>query len=576
MGLNIRRRELCEPLGAALHPVLERIYQGRKIASADQLETGAKALLHYRELYQCDTAARHIADAIASGQPITIIGDFDADGATSTALCVLALRAMGATGVEYLVPNRFDFGYGLSPQIVEVAGQRGTPLIITVDNGISCHAGVEKAKELGMSVVVTDHHLPGDYLPAAEAIVNPNQPDCDFSSKHLAGVGVAFYLMLALRAELEQRGWFAERQIKAPNLANLLDIVAVGTVADVVTLDQNNRILVHQGLQRIRAGRCRPGITALLEVAQRHPARMTASDLGFVIGPRLNAAGRLDDMAAGIECLLCDDPMEARARATELDRLNQQRRTIEQEMKQQAQEVLASVQLDNASLPEAIVLYDAGFHQGVIGIVAGRLKDEYNRPTIVFAKQDDIIIKGSARSISGVHIRDILEAVDTAVPGVIEKFGGHAAAAGLSLSIEHLDTFTQAFTHHVAKAMENIEDPSIILSDGELDAGYLDLTLAQTLRQAGPFGQGFQPPLFDGVFHLVQQRIVGERHLKMVLAHPESGEEFDAIAFNIDPEIWPDANIHKVQIAYQLDVNYYRGRESLQFLVEAIAPYDGQ
>lgn len=572
MSLPIRRRPLTDTFDAAIHPVLERVYRGRQIHSIEELNNGAKSLLHYRDLRGCEDAARRIALAVTRQQPITIIGDFDADGATSTALCMIALAQMGATHVDYLVPNRFDFGYGLSPQIVDVAAERGTPLIITVDNGISCHDGVQRAAELGMEVIVTDHHLPGETLPPATAIVNPNQPGCQFASKNLAGVGVAFYLMLALRAELEQQGWFAQCGLTTPNLANLLDIVAVGTVADVVPLDQNNRILVHQGLQRIRAGQCRPGITALLEVAQRHASRLTSSDLGFVIGPRLNAAGRLDDMAAGIECLLCSDPMEARARATELDRLNQQRRTIEQEMKQQAQETLASVQLDNSALPDAIVLYDDAFHQGVIGIVAGRLKDEYKRPAIVFAKQDDETIKGSARSVTGVHIRDILEAVSTAHPGLIEKFGGHAAAAGLSLRTENLPAFTEQFTAHVKTALAAIDDPNVILSDGELDATALALPLAQTLRQAGPFGQGFQPPLFDGIFNLVQQRVVGERHLKMVLAHPESGEELDAIAFNIDPDVWPNLGVRQVQVAYQLDVNYYRGRETLQLLVDAIAP----
>ncbi|MDC8830037.1 single-stranded-DNA-specific exonuclease RecJ [Alteromonas gilva] len=576
MGLPIRRRSLAAAFDANLHPVIERVYRGRDISATEQLTTNAQALLHYRDLLGCEEAAEHIANAIVHRKPITIIGDFDADGATSTALCLLALAQMGATAVEYLVPNRFDFGYGLSPEIVELAGQRGTPLIITVDNGISCHAGVERAKALGMDVIITDHHLPGETLPVAAAIVNPNQPGCRFASKNLAGVGVAFYLMLALRATLQQRGWFDERGTPAPNLANLLDIVAVGTVADVVPLDQNNRILVHQGLQRIRAGRCRPGITALLDVAKRHPQRISATDLGFVVGPRLNAAGRLDDMAAGIECLVCSDPMEARARATELDRLNQQRRTIEQEMKQQAQEVLAGIRLDESAPPEAIVLYDESFHQGVIGIVAGRLKDEYKRPTIVFARQDDTTIKGSARSIAGVHIRDILEAVSTATPGLIDKFGGHAAAAGLSLPLANLSAFTQAFTAHVSKALEQADDPNVILSDGPLDADVLNLPLAQTLRQAGPFGQGFHPPLFDGDFRLIDQRIVGDCHLKMVLAHPDSGEEFDAIAFNVDTEVWPDASIKHVQLAYQLDVNYYRGRESLQLLVEALAPYDGR
>ncbi|BBO29076.1 MAG TPA: single-stranded-DNA-specific exonuclease RecJ [Alteromonas sp.] len=572
MALSIHRRELAStPLTANLHPVLARIYQGRHIQTPAQLDTGAKSLLHFSKLLHCDRAAALIADAIAANNMITVIGDFDADGATSTSLCMLALADMGAKRVDYLVPNRFDFGYGLSPEIVDVAAERGTQLIITVDNGIACHAGVERAKALGMTVIVTDHHLPADTLPVADAIVNPNQPDCRFPSKSLAGVGVAFYLMLALRAELDQRGWFAESGRPVPNLANYLDIVAVGTVADVVVLDQNNRILVHQGLQRIRAGRCRPGITAMLDVAQRQAARITASDLGFVVGPRLNAAGRLDDMAAGIECLLCNDAMQARAMAVELDRLNQQRKTIEQDMKQQAEETLASLDLEG-EVPNAIVLFDEAFHQGVIGIVAGRLKDQHKRPTIVFARQDDDTLKGSARSVDGVHIRDLLDVVDTTYPDLIIKFGGHAAAAGLSIEAGKLEEFSAVFSRYAGEALANIGDPHVIVTDGELTDTELSLDVAQLLRQAGPFGQGFQPPLFDGVFHLVQQRIVGERHLKMVLAHPDSGEEFDAIAFNIDTQVWPDASIRRVEVAYQLDVNFFRGRESLQLLVDAIAP----
>ncbi|MFS1701689.1 single-stranded-DNA-specific exonuclease RecJ [Alteromonas sp. AMM-1] len=574
MGLSIQRRELAStPLPVNLHPVLARIYNGRRIATPAQLDTGAKALLHYSELLNSEKAAGLIADALAANEMITIIGDFDADGATSTSLCMLALSEMGATRLDYLVPNRFDFGYGLSPEIVNVAAERGTQLIITVDNGIACHAGVERAKALGIKVIVTDHHLPADTLPNADAIVNPNQPDCTFPSKSLAGVGVAFYLMLALRAELDQRGWFASAGCPLPNLANYLDIVAVGTVADVVVLDQNNRILVHQGLQRIRAGRCRPGITAMLDVAQRQAARITASDLGFVVGPRLNAAGRLDDMAAGIECLLCTDAMQARALAAELDSLNQQRKTIEQDMKQQAEEALAALELgEGGSALNAIVLFDEAFHQGVIGIVAGRLKDKNKRPVIVFARQDDDTLKGSARSIDGVHIRDLLDAVHTANPELIIKFGGHAAAAGLSIPADQLDQFTRVFSRYAGEALKHIGDPHVIVTDGELADTELSLDVAQLLRQAGPFGQGFQPPLFDGVFHLVQQRIVGERHLKMVLAHPHSGEEFDAIAFNIDTHIWPNASIRQVEIAYQLDINFFRGRESLQLLVDAIAP----
>lgn len=573
MGLNIKRRALVgNVVDSSLHPVLQRIYQGREVKSVDALHNSAKGLLHFKQLSQCEDAAKRVANAIAQSQPIVIIGDFDADGATSTAVCMLALKAMGAT-VTYLVPNRFDFGYGLSPEIVELAAQQvSNPLIITVDNGISCVAGVATAKALGLDVVITDHHLPGEVLPEAVAIVNPNQTGCDFPSKNLAGVGVAFYLMLALRAELEKRSWFTQQSLPVPNLANLLDLVALGTVADVVVLDHNNRILVYQGLQRIRAGQCRPGITALFAVAQRQPDRIIASDLGFVIGPRLNAAGRLDDMAAGIECLLSDDVSEARAKATELDRLNQQRRSIEQQMKAQALDIVANIQQQMPALMTAMVIYDERFHQGVIGIVAGRLKDEYKRPVIVFAKQDETTLKGSARSITGVHIRDVIEAVNTANPGIICKFGGHAAAAGLSINTEQLAQFTQLFNQQVELAMVSIDDPNVLLTDGPLAAQDLDISVARVLRSAGPFGQGFPTPLFDGEFRLVQQRIVGEKHLKMVVVSTETGEEFDAIAFNVDPDVWPNPSISVVQLAYQLDINYYRGKESLQLLVEALSP----
>lgn len=574
MGLPIARRELTPtPLCHSLHPLLDRIYRGRQVTSLNELETAAGELAHVSQLKGTDTAAALLCEAIVAGKRVVIVGDFDADGATSTAVCMLALKQMGLTKVSYLVPNRFDFGYGLSPEIVDVACDEGAEVIVTVDNGIACLEGVARAKARGLSVIVTDHHLPGPTLPEADAIVNPNQPGCEFISKNLAGVGVAFYLMLAIRARLQQQNWFSDQGLSTPNLANLLDIVAVGTVADVVPLDKNNRILVHQGLQRIRAGRCRPGIKAILEVANRQPAAITATDLGFVVGPRLNAAGRLDDMALGIECLLCDDPMQARYMASELDRLNQQRRAIETDMKAEAEAALAAVSVDDNSLPAGLVLYKADFHQGVIGIVAGRLKDKYKRPTIAFAHQDEDTIKGSARSIPGIHIRDVLEHVHTQHPGMISKFGGHAMAAGLSLPLVNLADFKAAFDQAVAEQLAAIGPQQHILTDGELSKDELSLSVARLLKQAVPFGQGFEVPVFDGVFEIVNQRLLKQQHLKLTL-RLNSGEEVDAIAFNVDPNAWPNHNTRQVQLVYQLDVNQFRGVESVQLLVQEIAAYD--
>lgn len=574
MSLPIVRRPLCSAsrLSSQIHPVLDRVYRGRAIESVDELDNALKQLSHFNLLKGIDDAVRCLITAIREQKRLTIIGDFDADGATSTAVCMLALKQLGFESVNYLVPNRFDFGYGLSEQIVDVAYEQGTDLLLTVDNGIACVAGVSRAKSLGLEVIVTDHHLPGNTLPDADAIVNPNQPGCLFPSKNLAGVGVAFYLMLALRAEMQKSGFFADAP--APNLATLLDIVAVGTVADVVSLDKNNRVLVYQGLQRIRSGHCRPGIKAIFETASRNKplAYLTSTDLGFVIGPRLNAAGRLDDMALGIECLLCDDTLQARHMAVELDRLNQQRRTIESEMKEQADMALESISLGDA-LPAALVMYQPHFHQGVIGIVAGRLKEKHHRPVIVFAMQDETTLKGSARSIPGLHIRDILDEVNTGWPGVIDKFGGHAMAAGLSLPVDALPAFEKALQAVVLRYLENIDCEKQILSDGELAADEMDLTLAHALRQAGPFGQGFDAPKFDGVLEVVDQRMVGENknHLKMVF-RKDNGEEIDGIAFGVDTKIWPDAGIRRAQVVYQLDINTFRGRESVQLLVEEISP----
>ena len=570
MILPIVRREVTgASLSSDLHPVIDRIYRGRNIANLDDLENGLKGLTHFNVLKGMPQAAQILANAVVQNKRIIIVGDFDADGATSTSVCILALRAMGYQNVDFLVPNRFDFGYGLSVPIVDEAAKQRAEVIVTVDNGISCIDGVTHAKSLGMQVVVTDHHLPGDVLPPADAIVNPNQPGCEFPSKNLAGVGVAFYIMLALKAELQQQGHFERAGLAPPNLASLLDIVAVGTVADVVVLDKNNRILVHQGLQRIRAGKCLPGIKALVEVANRDCAHLTSTDLGFVVGPRLNAAGRLDDMSQGIACLLEDETIQARMIAAELDALNKERREIETGMKAQAETVLEQMALDEGDMPSALVVYREDFHQGVIGIVAGRLKEKYLKPVIAFAHQDDEIIKGSARSIPGVHIRDVLDEVNTRYPGVIEKFGGHAMAAGLSLPVAKLQDFERAFVDIARAHMAKLDGNHALLSDGDLSSKELCLPFAHLLRQAGPFGQGFESPLFDGEFALLDQRLVGQKHLKMVLKS-DGANEVDAIAFNVDLKSWPNAMVKRVHIAYRLDINVFRGQETVQLIVEQI------
>ncbi|MFT4746711.1 MAG: single-stranded-DNA-specific exonuclease [Bermanella sp.] len=569
MQISRRLKKNTQHLPDPLHPRLKQIYADRGVEDIAQLDRSAKALLHYDQLQGVNKAVSLLAQAIATNKKIMIVGDFDADGATSTALCMMSLRMMGSTNHDYLVPNRFDFGYGLSPEIVEVAAQQDSQLIMTVDNGIACFAGVEKAKSLGITVIVTDHHLAAESLPIADAIVNPNQPGCGFLSKNLAGVGVAFYLMLALRAQLKSNGWLAKQGLPVPNLADFLDIVALGTVADVVPLDENNRILVHQGLQRIRSDRCRPGIQAIIEVAGKERSRLVASDLGFVVGPRLNAAGRLDDMSLGIECLITDDPARARQIAVQLDSLNRERREIEGSMQQEAVKALEGLNLDACTLPYGLVLYRADYHQGVIGILAGRIKDKYYRPTIAFAHQDDDTLKGSARSIPGLHIRDLLEEISSRYPDIITKFGGHAMAAGLSMPLKNLPTFEQVF-HQIAE--ENLKGKPLageLISDGELQAEEFTLAFAQCLKEAGPWGQGFPEPLFDGEFQLMDHRLVGSKHLKMTLKL-DSGVLIDAIAFNVDLAQWPNSKCSHVNLAYKLDINEFRGRTSLQLMVEGV------
>ena len=575
MQKTIRRRELTQLIqfDQPVHPLLQRIYCARGIQHGRELQYQL-AHLHKPCFKGLPEAVSLLADAVVAQAKIMIVGDFDADGATSSALAVLALRAMGLSNVDFLVPNRFEYGYGLTPEIVAVAAAQQPDIIITVDNGISSIEGVDAAHELGIAVIVTDHHLPGAQLPNADAIVNPNQPGCEFPSKNLAGVGVIFYVMNALRAELRQIGWFEENGIPEPNMANFLDLVALGTVADVVPLDHNNRILVAQGLERIRAGRCRPGIKSLLEIAGKQAHKLIASDFGFALGPRLNAAGRLDDMSLGIQCLLCDSENLAREMAAQLDELNRDRKAIETGMQQEALGMLQkTLATDAQDLPWGVCLFDETWHQGVIGILASRIKDKYHRPTIVFADVGNGEIKGSARSVPGLHIRDALDAIAARHPYLLQKFGGHAMAAGMSLQRENFVAFAQAFDEEVRRQLTEGDLQAIIISDGELALQDLTLQMAAQLRDAGPWGQHFPEPVFDGEFFVLQQRKVGEKHLKMTLALDTQGQQLiDAIAFNIDTSIWPNPQIRRVRLAYKLDINEFRGNTHLQLLVDYLEP----
>ncbi len=573
MKKTIQRRPLpniTQPVSPS--PVLARLFAARGVVRAEELDYQLQYLLKPDTLKGLDQALTLLVDALTNGESILILGDFDADGATSTALAVRCLRALGCAQVNFLVPNRFEYGYGLTPEIVEVAAQYAPQLLITVDNGISSLDGVARAQALGIKVLVTDHHLPGAQLPSAEAIVNPNQPGCAFPCKALAGVGVIFYVLSALRTRLRELGWFAQRP--EPNFAEYLDIVALGTVADVVPLEHNNRLLVAQGLKRIQAGRCCEGIKALLQVASRAADKITATDLGFVVGPRLNAAGRLDDMSLGIQCLLTDNPAEALALAQELDALNRDRRAIETGMQQEALVLLATLERELAGqLPTGLCLFHADWHQGVIGILASRIKDRLHRPVIVFALDEQGQLKGSGRSIPGFHLRDALDEVASAHPHMLKKFGGHAMAAGLSLAPEYLAAFKTAFDAVAHKHLGTSGLEAKMFTDGELLPAEFNLTLAADLAAAGPWGQAFPDPCFDGEFNLVQQRLLGEKHLKMVLSPRQAPHQLiDAIAFNIDVKAWPNTECRHIRLVYKLAANEFRGQTSLQLMVDYMEP----
>ena len=560
-------------LPESLPPLVRRIYSQRPLAALTELELTLSQLILPARLKGIDAAVDLLEAVLKEGERLLIVADFDADGATSCALALTVLRAFGCAHVDYIVPNRFEYGYGLTPEIVELAKGKNPDLIITVDNGISSIEGIESARAAGIKTLVTDHHLPGRELPAADAIVNPNQPGCEFPSKSIAGVGVIFYVMLALRSRLRDNGWFTSKGIPEPNLAEQLDLVALGTVADVVALDHNNRILVSEGIKRIRAGRARPGILSLLTLAKRNFSTLAASDLGFAVGPRLNAAGRLDDMSTGIECLLTQSEHEAHEYALELDGMNKDRRDIEAGMREQAFALVDQLAFDADDLPAGLSLFDERWHQGVVGIVASRIKERCHRPVIAFALADaddpESELKGSARSIPGFHIRDALDAVAAANPGLVTKFGGHAMAAGLSLSRANFDAFAQAFAAEATRVLSPELLQATIVSDGELSAEELTLGCAADLAAAGPWGQAFPEPTFHGRFKLQQQRRLGENHLKMVLSPlGDDGFLVDAIAFGVSEADWPASSATEIELAYRLNINEFRGARTLQLMVE--------
>ena len=579
---NLIQRRLANPdleLPESLHPLLRRIYSHRNLKSADELELGLGNLLAPDLFSGLEAATALLLEALQQQKRILIVSDFDTDGATSCVVAIQALRGFGCTQVDYIVPNRFEYGYGLTPEIVELAKKRQPDLIITVDNGISSIEGVAAARQAGIAVLITDHHLPAEATPAANAIVNPNQHGCDFPSKCIAGVGVIFYVMLALRAKLRELDWFSEQGLEQPNLASLLDLVALGTVADVVALDRNNRILVDAGLKRIRGGKACAGIAALLEVARRDDRKTTASDLGFSVGPRLNAAGRLDDMSTGIECLLTDHPGSAYKLALQLDQLNSDRKQIEAGMRDQAFKYLNELSIEVEALPAALCLFDSNWHQGVVGILASRVKDKYHRPVIAFAAVSSgnggvTELKGSARSIKGFHIRDALDAVASRNPGLISKFGGHAMAAGLSLEADRFEEFQQAFQSEAARLLDPDQLQARIFSDGLVEPEYFCLEAAAALTWAGPWGQEFPEPVFDGKFNIINHRRVGENHLKLTLSPlPAPQQTLDAIAFNVAAGLWPGDDAREIEIAYKLQINEFRGRQTVQLMVEHILAY---
>ncbi|MDM8568562.1 single-stranded-DNA-specific exonuclease RecJ [Thiotrichales bacterium HSG1] len=567
----VRRDGVVNNLPNNFHPVLKRVLANRGVKEASELDYSLKNLLLYSTLSGIDKAVNLLYTAMVKQDRILIVADFDADGATSCTLAINALKKMGAKKVGFVVPNRKEHGYGLRPEIVELIDKlplmttteagTGSDLLVTVDNGISSHTGVEAAKQRGMKVIITDHHEPGYKLPAADAIVNPKQPGDNFPSKNLCGVGVIFYVMLALRVHLRDNNWF--KDIPEPNLAEYLDLVALGTVADVVSLDYNNRILVEQGLRRIQANNCCSGIRALIQEAQRDQANLVASDLAFYLGPRLNAAGRMDDMSYGIACLLCEDDLIAKQHTKLLQIFNQERRVEEAKMNQEAIDMLDIDKVDSFGL----CLLDENWHQGVTGILASRIKDRLHRPVIIFTHGTNTTIRGSGRSVSGVNIRDVIDTIATKNPNMVIHFGGHAMAAGLTIQRDQFVTFQQAFDQEISKFLSSNELHGVIFSDGELTTNDFNLNLAEKLRKLTPWGHDFPEPIFDGEFELVDHKILKERHLKMQVRPIGGGQIIDAIAFNTGNI---ELNTTQVRLAYRLDINIFRGKKRLQLMVEYV------
>jgi single-stranded-DNA-specific exonuclease len=561
----------CVGLSNDVHPVLQRVYAARGIRSAADLNLSLERLHPVSTLEGIHAAVDLLLQHRIGGR-VLIIGDFDADGATSTALMVRVLRAWGFEWVDFLVPNRFEFGYGLTPEIVTLAATRSPTLIVTVDNGISSIAGVAEARSRGIAVLITDHHLPGEVIPNANVVVNPNVPGSQFASRALAGVGVAFYVMAAVKRRLDEQKLTPPG---APAVTQFLDLVALGTVADLVPLDANNRVLVSQGIRRVRATRCVPGISALLDIAERECGDLTAADLAFAVAPRLNAAGRIDDMSIGIKCLLADDPAEARQLAERLNEFNLERRAIEARMQAEALNAVRCLRDPGPHVlrRSGVCLFDESWHQGVVGLVASRVKDRLRRPVIAFALAGDGQLRGSARSVAGIHIRDVLDAIATRQPTLIGKFGGHAMAAGLTVERARLDDFARAFDEEIARWAAHRAGADAVETDGELSVQEIALDTAYALRAGGPWGQAFPEPCFDGVFSVRSARVVGERHLKLWVEIPKTGRSFDAIAFNQfeeqDSFTLPQG---EVQLVYRLDVNEYQGERRLQLLVDHVLP----
>lgn len=565
----IKRREVNSniKLSDTIHPLLQRVYIARGIMSDEQLNHSTHALLNYQQLTGIDSATELLYQTANNEQHILIVGDFDTDGATSTALIMTALRQFGINNISYIIPDRFEDGYGLSISVVKRAIEQQAALIITVDNGISAVEAVNYAKQHNIQVIITDHHLAPESLPKADAIINPNLNDCSFASKNLAGVGVTFYFMLAFRALLRQYNWFTTHQLTEFNLANLLDLVALGTIADVVSLDQNNRILVQQGLSRIRCGHCCPGIKALIMSANKNIKKLTAQDLSFYLAPRLNAAGRMDNMSLSVELLLAKDESSALAIAEVLEQLNKERKAIEQNMQQAALSYIDGLDKTTTKIPNSFVIYHPDFHQGVIGVLSSRIKDKFYRPVISFAKADDGFLKGSGRSINSIHLRNVLELINNRNPKLITGFGGHAMAAGLTIPEANLTSFSHYFEAEVSNILKTVSLKNEIETDGKIENEYFTLHMVKMLKESGPWGANFPEPIFDGIFLVHQQKRIGTQHLRMVLEPLEGGPLLNAIAFNIDLNDWPDQSVKKVNIVYNLELNEFRGNENINLLI---------